>query len=326
MRIIIIIIIIVLSNLNLSYSQSLNDNLLIHYSFTNNANDLSGNNFNGIPNATLTSDIFGNPNSAYSFNGQDEYIDFPNNNELKPQLPVSFYFWVKLDNIQPENTVLFTTDFDEDNHSGVWMNLSSTGRISINYGDATGNTTSANRRSKTGLTILSANEWYHIVGIIKDFDDMEIFINCTNDDGTYSGSGGDLGYSSNSGSIGRKDANTNLPAYYLKGVLDDFRYWNRELNTTEINTLCNQSTLSTPLFQSILNKTSILSNPVSDLLQIKTSEKFESIKIYNSMGILVHQEKFNTNMNVEFLNPGFYILKLTNNSTNNIFTTKFIKK
>ena len=213
------------------------ENLLIHYPFTGNSEDLSGNDLDGIPNATLTKDRFDIVNGAYIFNGQDEYIDFPNSPKLKPQLPVSFSFWVKFDNLQPENTVIFTTDFEQDNHSGVWMNLSSSGYLAINYGDASGNTTSSNRRTKIGTTALTTNKWYHFVGIVKGATDMEIFIDCNNDEGSYTGNGGDLEYTSNPGSIGRKDGNTNFQAYYFKGKLDNFRYWSRSLSLNEINSL-----------------------------------------------------------------------------------------
>ena len=49
--------------------------LAAYYPFTGNANDLSGNGHNGtVTGATLTTDRFGNPNSAYSFNGTSSYI------------------------------------------------------------------------------------------------------------------------------------------------------------------------------------------------------------------------------------------------------------
>src|SRR3990167_8524330 len=49
---------------------SLVDGLVTYYSFDGNANDGSGNGNNGIVNgATLTTDRFGNANSAYDFDG-----------------------------------------------------------------------------------------------------------------------------------------------------------------------------------------------------------------------------------------------------------------
>ena len=59
--------------------------LLAYYPYNGNANDESGNGYNGTVNgATLTTDRFGNANKAYSFNSntitsnlqQDPYSDF----------------------------------------------------------------------------------------------------------------------------------------------------------------------------------------------------------------------------------------------------------
>ncbi len=58
---------------------NINDGLLGYYPFNGNAYDESGNGNNGnVSDATLTEDRFGNPNSAYSFDGVDDYILIPN--------------------------------------------------------------------------------------------------------------------------------------------------------------------------------------------------------------------------------------------------------
>jgi len=52
------------------FSKYVKGNLLAHYPFNNNANDLSGNNRNGIiSNMVSVVDRNGNPSSAYSFDG-----------------------------------------------------------------------------------------------------------------------------------------------------------------------------------------------------------------------------------------------------------------
>jgi len=55
------------------------DNLVAYYPFSGNANDESGNGNNGTENGgvTLTTDRFGNANTAYSFDGVDDWIDIP---------------------------------------------------------------------------------------------------------------------------------------------------------------------------------------------------------------------------------------------------------
>ena len=76
----------VFSVISIIVSQSnadLRDGLVAYYPFNGNANDDSGNENNGTVNgATLTTDRFGNPNSAYSFDGDDDYIILPNENSF----------------------------------------------------------------------------------------------------------------------------------------------------------------------------------------------------------------------------------------------------
>lgn len=59
----------------LGFSNSSFASLVAYYPFNGNANDESGNGNNGtVFGATLTTDRFGNPNSAYSFNGFSDFI------------------------------------------------------------------------------------------------------------------------------------------------------------------------------------------------------------------------------------------------------------
>ena len=68
------------------------------WSFTGNANDLSGNNNNGTVNgATLTTDRFGSANSAYSFDGVSNYIKVDIlNTTLQLNNNFSFSVWADL--------------------------------------------------------------------------------------------------------------------------------------------------------------------------------------------------------------------------------------
>jgi hypothetical protein len=53
--------------------------LVAQYDFSGNADDVSGNGHNGsVHGAILTADRFGNPGSAYSFDGFDDYIEIAN--------------------------------------------------------------------------------------------------------------------------------------------------------------------------------------------------------------------------------------------------------
>lgn len=59
-------------------STTLTDSLVAYYPFNGNANDESGNGYNGsVTGATLTTDRDGNANSAYQFGGSGKYISVP---------------------------------------------------------------------------------------------------------------------------------------------------------------------------------------------------------------------------------------------------------
>ena len=49
-----------------------------YYPFTGNANDAAGTNHGTVNGAVLTTDRFGNANSAYSFDGVDDFIGTAN--------------------------------------------------------------------------------------------------------------------------------------------------------------------------------------------------------------------------------------------------------
>ncbi|MFX0200423.1 MAG: LamG domain-containing protein [Candidatus Hodarchaeota archaeon] len=61
---------------NGSVRADLSDGLVAYYPFSGNANDASGNGHDGtVFGATLTTDRLGNPNSAFNFDGIDDYIN-----------------------------------------------------------------------------------------------------------------------------------------------------------------------------------------------------------------------------------------------------------
>lgn len=241
MRSCLIVLIFIISSVFV-FAQSLNDSLLLHYPMNGNCNDVSGNNFHAaLINATLTSDHNGNTNSAYHFDGATEYINWPSSLVLHPGLPITIAFWVKYDSNDYLNSFLFDTDFAQDNYSGIHCNLTPSLQITFSFGDCSGSTSPAARRSKTGSSSLQINTWYFVVAVMRGATDMDIYINCVNDGGTYSGSGGSIAYTGTPGILGRSDGDMYAPARYFLGSLDDFRYWNRALSAAEILSLCSSN-------------------------------------------------------------------------------------
>ncbi len=226
-----------------SIGQDISDGLLLDYSFNGTTEDQSGNNYDGIPfGMGYTTDRFGNPNSAASFDGVNDYVNFPNLEALKPELPVSFSFWIKYTSNSYQDRAVFDTSFEEDLNSGVFLTSSaSTSQYALGFGNGSPFYNSSSIENYVSYGTIVTNEWTHISIVVTSASDMQIYINCEELDGYFGGSGGSLVYSSLPGCIGRHDQNTNSSAYYFKGAIDDFKYWSRALTAEEAMLLCTES-------------------------------------------------------------------------------------
>lgn len=310
-----------------TFAQNLSDGLLLDYKFDGNADDSSGNSFHGINyRANFVEDRFGNSFSAVLFNGTDSYIDLPNSNELKPDLPISFAFWVRYDSEDYRDRDLFNTSFEEDVNTGVYFNSQiSSGKYAVNYGDGSNNYFASTRSTYVSNTTIDVGVWRQIVVVISSSDDMKIYVDCVENQGEYSGYGNGLEYSNTAGSIGRHDRHINLPANYFKGALDDFRYWNRVLTDDEINLLCKECN-HLGVTDAALNREAsiIFPQPADGFISIKTSRIIDEIVILNSMGELVMAEVFKPHIDLAHLTSGIYFVKLISESQ--VETKKIIIK
>jgi len=78
-------------------SAGLDDGLVAYYPFNGNANDESGNGNDGaVFGATLTADRFGTADSAYYFDGVDDYIDVGDDGSLKMTEGLAISVWIKM--------------------------------------------------------------------------------------------------------------------------------------------------------------------------------------------------------------------------------------
>lgn len=308
------------------FSQDLNSNLLIHYPFDGNSNDASGNGHNGQDfGVTYTVDRFGNPNSACNFNGIDNYVNFPNLTILKPNLPVSFSFWIKYDSNSFQNQVVFNTSFEENRSSSVVFNSQSgSNKYVINYADGTYFYSPATRRSYISNSVIDTNDWHNIVVVVNGSNDMKIIVDCVETNGVYSGTGGDLAYSTQPGCLGRHDRSLTLPPDYFKGSIDEFRYWNRALTEADIALLCGgQVVLNNNEFSS--NNLIVYPNPSKSTLFVNsTLVDIKYITIVDSLGQEVYQSSFVPSIDISKLSEGIYFLKASNGEFS--ITQKIIKE
>lgn len=307
-------IITVLLLVSFSCFSQIENNLLLHYKFDGNTNDESVNGFDGISNnITYTTDRFDNANSAAYFNGVDSFIDMPNTADLKPQLPVSFSFWIKYDSSDYHHQEVFNTSFEEDISSGIYFNSQvSTGNYAVNFGDGSPYYNPSARRTYTSNSQIENNKWIHVIVIAKAALDMEIYIDCQEHGGTYSGDGDDLFYSLSPGSIGRNDRNLYVPANYFKGALDDFQYWDRALDQNEIFEIC--GALSTSDFSA--NTFIVYPNPAQNTLYIQSGSHTDfHLNIYDNMGRNILSTHSTDIMDIKHLSNGLYFLEFISENT-----------
>jgi hypothetical protein len=217
-------------------AQSLTTNLLFYLPVEGNAHDWSGNGHHGtIVNATLVPDRLGNPNSAFAFNATQGVL-LSNAAALRPQLPMSVSFWAWFDIL---GNTAFANNFTDSMYTGMWMGIGVDGKVNLNFGDG-GTTSPGFRRSKNSNATAGAGAWHHYVGVIRSTMDMDIYIDCVDAGGVYSGSGGSIFYNTNPGELGAS-AGAMYPngVVYMTGKMDEIAFWDRALTPTDVLGICN---------------------------------------------------------------------------------------
>ena len=223
---------------------NLKQGLQAYYPFNGNANDASGNNNNPVfNNATITSDRFGNPNSAYHFDGSYQYIRIRNNPSLNFNNQITLSVWVRPTgfyydichasqviskgggNYNPGNYALRFDDALFTNGSGcsgatcdtLHQNFRGTGTILTPYND-----------------FIKKGQWYSVI-YTNDGKTAKLYVDCelkysvvfpetfTNNEDLF---------------IGKSD--DDLFPFWLNGDVDDVRIYNRALGIEEITALCKE--------------------------------------------------------------------------------------
>lgn len=259
-------------------SGSLIQGLVGYWPFCGNANDDSGNGNNGTVNgATLTADRFGNSNSAYSFNGTNNYISVPANSLPTVERTVSA--WVKCDGALNGGTSPFDyqTLLDYGSAGGILLKMTDFKWL-YNYGP---------NNQPTSNTSINQSIWYNLVFTLDSNANCNFFIN-----GNLVGSGNitnftpvDLSQWSSIASFGRSSNN----AWYWNGKLDDIGIWNRVLSQAEVTQLYNQN-------QCFTNIT------VTDTLIINVGQLSYTNPIAYSNNITIAPNPASTQININFNN------------------------
>ncbi|RKZ77294.1 MAG: hypothetical protein DRR19_28055 [Candidatus Parabeggiatoa sp. nov. 1] len=197
---------------------ALTDGLVAYYPFNGDANDASGNGHHGtVKGATLTADRFGNPESAYQFDGNDSHIQSTISINLAQGITYSVWVFVQkrenkhanLISISHRSFSFFQTD----------------GEFELCLGGCLGHHSVDN---------VQDNQWQHFVvtidnKIVKIFVNSEMVKELEVSSSLQDIKGGSLYFGGEKG----KD-------YNLTGIMDELRIYNRALTPKEIQSLYKQ--------------------------------------------------------------------------------------
>jgi hypothetical protein len=316
-------------------SGSLTQGLVGYWPFCGNANDDSGHGNNGTVNgATLTTDRFGNSNSAYHFNGVSNTISYNSTFVFNQNSDGALSFWFDNESILSNiySTLFFSkTTLGESNRFNLYLqplpdNLL---RLTVDY-----------RESNTNLHILNTyqpitnNIWNNLV-ISRALNVYTLYLN-----GILVGSVTDstpnlpneIGWL-----IGSNPNGFGAPIFY-QGKIDDIGFWNRALTQSEVTQLYNQNqcftntTVTDTLVINVgqmgfnpvtyANNITIYPNPANTQVTISFNTIADlnggSIKIINSLGQQVATTPINvtgTNTTMQLASwggSGLYFVQIVN--------------
>lgn len=223
-----------------TYSASTNtllDGLRAYYPLDGDANDLSGNGNHGtISGATLTTDRSGNPNSAYQFDGINDFINIGNG--VKPPFPLTVGLWFKADQLRFSS--LFRNDAMNDARNRYGLNLLTNGGGQVSTNTYEGFSAPWNRRTHTSVDpVYTVGEWNHYTVVVNGNTNREMYWNGILINGTFSGSGSTMLYSSGgNGALGLNYRNS-TPIHAFFGSLDNVTVHSRALSAEEVRDLVN---------------------------------------------------------------------------------------
>jgi hypothetical protein len=210
---------------NATAQSFITNGLVAYYPFNGNANDASGNSNNATTvQATLTTDRYGNPNQAYSFNGTNSYIGF----STLPTTQVDNWTvtaWVKPASLN-QLGIAVSLGYDD----GVTGNGYSLGISAGSNGDETGNQLFGVFGGvyygwiNSGFTFTSTNQWYQVV-MLRNSGVTTFYVNgvLTPNSTTISPQ------APTTFKIGSENG-----IRFFNGAIDDVRIYNRALSSNEV--------------------------------------------------------------------------------------------
>jgi hypothetical protein len=225
-------------SMQVSAQVNLQQGLVAYYPFNGNANDESGNGNNGVVyGSTLSEDRFGNGNSAYYFDGENDYIHIGYQSDyfshFIDNIEITVNAWIKIGDNWNDEIIYHLGGC----HNAVALGVLSNGhlRFALQKDD--------NWRYVDSEAVISLNAWIHVIGL-NNLNGTYLYIN-GNQEGFVQNSfiwntgeaGHNIGANYSQSSITNTCYNDGNYHEFFKGLLDEIRIYNRALNEQEIYAL-----------------------------------------------------------------------------------------
>ena len=204
-----------------------------YYPFNGNTNDESGHGHNGtLYGATLTNDRFGNMNSAFDFDGVDDWVEVPHSDELDFNNidgdEFTAFCWVKTTVNSSELKWCLSKHESDGNWDPGFLLGTENGQLRMHF-----ETISSTQHLDILGSYISDGQWHYIgftltasLNELKLYLDGSLEVTETISDGSSSNSFPFC--------IGSRNG---VPNSHFEGEIDDIRIFNRVLNESEIQAL-----------------------------------------------------------------------------------------
>lgn len=303
--------------------------VILGYPFDGNANDTSSNGLHAtVHGAALTTDRFGNPNSAYSFNGQGDFMDAGNIIDLSQQNALTISAW------------FYPTAIDNNSirHTGLSIGDKYNGELMLRTGypgdqrfqAALSTSNNYSMTSVKGNSSYNLNQWYHLVAVYTD-NSVKLWVNGVQQLDSSRISGGAPLYCAPPTAnlwIGMS-ANPNNTKYF-QGKIDDIVILSCPADSAMIQSLYSAQ-IGVSEHSIKRNHIAIYPNPTKGLLnvELESGNQIEEVIIYNQLGQSISQiiATSNTNlMQLEISNlpAGIYLVKAV--TGDGVLTERIIKE
>ena len=203
----------------------LTNGLVAYYPFNGNASDETGNGYNAIvSNVTLCPDRFGNPNSAYSFNGSNSYIRVAQ--QIISTNPFTWSVWFKGFAPSSQGTILNQGGNPSAGNSSPSLWVQPNGQF-VFYTYASG----AHQIASPIPTSYDSNLWHAVVGTSDAQGNRCLYVN-----GVCVATGTNQPFGQRLSNFYMGGTVPNM-SQWVSGVIDDVRVYNRGLSASEVQQL-----------------------------------------------------------------------------------------